>query len=66
MYIINELVERPRFNLIRRANCPPFLFGGGMSCLSIFVDESGDFGPYDSKSPYYIVTLVIHTTSQKI
>jgi len=31
-----------------------------MSCLSIFVDESGDFGPYDSKSPYYIVTLVIH------
>jgi hypothetical protein len=27
MYIIKELVERPRFNLTRRANCPPFLFG---------------------------------------
>ena len=24
-----------------------------MSCLSIFVDESGDFGPYDSKSPLH-------------
>lgn len=37
-----------------------------MSCLSIFVDESGDFGPYDSKSPYYIVTLVIHDQSKDI
>ena len=24
LYITYELVERPRFNLIRRANCPPF------------------------------------------
>ncbi|MCQ2050340.1 MAG: DUF3800 domain-containing protein [Candidatus Saccharibacteria bacterium] len=37
-----------------------------MSCLSIFVDESGDFGPYDSKSPYYIVTLIIHDQSKDI
>ena len=28
--------------------------------LSVFVDESGDFGPYESHSPYYIVSLVIH------
>ena len=37
-----------------------------MSCLSIFVDESGDFGPYDSKSPYYIVTMIIHDQSKDI
>jgi len=28
--------------------------------LSIFVDESGDFGPYKLHSPFYIVTLVFH------
>lgn len=31
-----------------------------MKDLSIFVDESGDFGPYESHAPYYIVTLVFH------
>lgn len=28
--------------------------------LSIFIDESGDFGPYDSRTPYYIVSIVLH------
>lgn len=28
--------------------------------LSIFIDESGDFGTYDPKSPYYIIGLVVH------
>ena len=28
--------------------------------LSVFVDESGDFGVYSSNSPYYLVTLVFH------
>ena len=28
--------------------------------LSIFVDESGDFGEYNHISPYYIVTLITH------
>ena len=28
--------------------------------LSIFVDELGDFGKYDMKSPYYIIALVFH------
>lgn len=37
-----------------------------MSGLSVFVDESGDFGPYDSKSPYYIMTLIIHDQSKDI
>lgn len=31
-----------------------------MKVLSIFVDESGDFGPYSMHSPYYIVTMVFH------
>jgi len=31
--------------------------------LSIFVDESGDFGTYLFHSPYYIVTLVFHDQS---
>lgn len=31
-----------------------------MKDLSVFVDESGDFGPYDYRTPYYIITLVFH------
>jgi len=31
-----------------------------MKELSVFIDESGDFGPYDYQSPYFIVTLVFH------
>ncbi len=28
--------------------------------LSVFIDESGDFGPYDSHSPFYLVSMVLH------
>ena len=28
--------------------------------LSIFVDESGDFGPYQSHCPFYLVSMVLH------
>lgn len=31
-----------------------------MKELSIFIDESGDFGEYDYRSPWYIVTMVFH------
>ena len=31
-----------------------------MNELSIFIDESRDFGEYSNISPYYIVALVIH------
>ena len=31
-----------------------------MKELSIFVDESGDFGAYEKHAPYYIVTMVFH------
>ena len=31
-----------------------------MKEISIFVDESGDFGEYNHISPFYIVTMVFH------
>ena len=31
--------------------------------LSIFVDESGDFGPYEAHFPYYLVSLILHKQS---
>ena len=31
-----------------------------MKELSIFIDESGDFGEYEQHSPYYIITMVFH------
>ena len=37
-----------------------------MRNLSIFVDESGTFGPYKHHSPFYIVTLVFHDQSVDI
>ena len=37
-----------------------------MKELSIFIDESGDFGEYDKNAPYYIVALVIHHQEAEI
>lgn len=37
-----------------------------MKELSIFIDESGDFGPYDPKSPFYIVAMVFHDQNHEI
>lgn len=37
-----------------------------MKELSIFVDESGDFGAYDYRSPYYIISMVFHDQNIKI
>ena len=34
--------------------------GAPMRELSVFCDESGDFGAYDHHCPYYIVSLVFH------
>lgn len=31
-----------------------------MKELSVFVDESEDFGEYEKHAPYYIVTMVFH------
>ena len=37
-----------------------------MKELSVFVDESGDFGEFDPRTPYYIIALVFHDQSVKI
>ena len=34
-----------------------------MSELSVFIDESGDFGPYERHALYYIITLLFHNQS---
>lgn len=34
--------------------------------LSIFIDESGDFGDYEKHAPFYIITLVFHDQSKDI
>ncbi len=31
--------------------------------LSIFIDESGDFGEFSAKSPYYMISMVFHDQS---
>jgi len=49
--------ELPRHFLQRSFN---------MSELSIFIDESGDFGAYEHHAPFYIVTLVFHNQSSDI
>ena len=37
-----------------------------MKELSIFVDESGDFGSYEAHAPYYLFTLVFHEQNNSI
>lgn len=37
-----------------------------MKELSIFIDESGDFGEYDYHSPYYIIAMIMHDQSINI
>ena len=37
-----------------------------MKELSIFVDESGDFGEYEQHAPYYIISMVFHDQSNDI
>ena len=34
--------------------------------LSIFIDESGDFGAYEAHAPVYLVTLVFHDQAKDI
>ena len=45
-------------------NFPPFLYwicyGGRMKELSIFIEESGDFGEITERPAYYLVTLLFH------
>ena len=34
--------------------------------LSCFIDESGDFGPYNVHSPYYFIAVVLHNQDDDI
>lgn len=34
--------------------------------LSVFIDESGDFGAYEHHAPYYLVAMVLHDQSVNI
>lgn len=34
--------------------------------LSIFIDESGDFGPYEQHNPFYVFSLVFHNQANDI
>lgn len=34
--------------------------------LSIFIDESGDFGGYEAHSPFYIVSMILHDQADNI
>ena len=37
-----------------------------MSTLSVFIDESGDFGSFDPKCPFYIFSLVFHNQDNNV
>lgn len=44
-----------------RGSSPPLVLGGFiLRELSVFIDESGDYGEYDYHSPYYIISMVFH------
>ena len=37
-----------------------------MNGIEIYIDESGDFGPFDQRCPFYIVTMVFHETIEAL
>ena len=37
-----------------------------MKELSVFIDESGNFGDYDLVSPYYIISIVVNSQENDI
>lgn len=67
------LVERP-WSTERRGISPPFSYTNlsqkdeNMSdkILSVFIDESGDFGPYEPHAPYYLVSMILHNQNTDI
>lgn len=65
------LVVRPG-SISRWGGSPPFLLyirsreKFMVNELSIFIDESGDFGVCDSRPPWYIITMVFHNQKSSI
>lgn len=56
----------PGPSLGREVPCLFFQDFPHMKELSIFVDESGDFGGYKHHSPYYIISMVFHNQDNNI
>jgi len=54
------LVVRPRS--ILGGEVPRHFFLGRyvVKELSVFIDESGDYGEYEYHSPYYIISMAFH------
>lgn len=50
------------------AGCSSPLFLGlrMKKILSVFIDESGDFGAFDKEAPYYLVTMLFHNQEDSI
>ena len=48
------------------AICAQWCIAFSMEYLSVFVDESGSFGPFELHSPYYIISLLLHDQSNDI
>ena len=63
--IIQGLVFRPGSNEVVWVS-HTFFLRSFMKEISIFVDESGDFGAYNNIAPYYIVTMVFHDQENDI
>ena len=63
--LIIGLVERP-WSIYRRGSSSPFFLEFLLKELSIFIDESGDFGDYAYHSPYYIITMIFHNQDSDI
>ena len=61
------LAVRP-WSTLQAGISPAYFFAGGLCMreLSIFIDESGDFGPYEAHSPFYLLSLVFHDQSRDI
>ncbi len=65
---LHGLVERP-WSTKQRGYTPLFYcmeFYDLEKILSVFIDESGDFGIYNPNSPYYMVSMVLHDQSVDI
>lgn len=72
MRYIYGLAEKPWSTEWRGISPPLLLFNKSKEgvlfimaekILSVFIDESGDFGAYDYHTPFYLITMILHNQS---
>ena len=72
MRYIYGLAEKPWSTEWRGISPPLLLFNKSKEgvlfimaekILSVFIDESGDFGAYDYHAPFYLITMILHNQS---